>query len=147
MDNSVIEKKFKKIGTKELKAKLERKTLSVLETGIVEAIIKSRESGESYISPTFKEESKQTMKEIAEKQTEAEEKVSPKTEKKTTSRSVLSEEDFQRIKTIVDKFEGSKKELVFHLFDQGFTKQQLDKYRPEIAHWSYIYSMAKELGK
>lgn len=147
MEKSVIEKKFKKLGTKELEAKLKRNTLSLPEVEVVKSILEKRKGGETYVSPTFAEESKEVVKKITEQQEkEPIKEVKSKTEKKTvTSRSKLSSEDSEAIKKIVDKFEGSKKELIFHLFEKGFTKQQLDKYQPQIAHWSYIYSLSDSL--
>lgn len=81
----------------------------------------------------------------------------PKTKKTTKQEStktagaktILSLKDSEKIKEIVAAFkkEEEKKTIIVSLLKSGFTKQQLDKYRPEIAHWSYIYQIAKQLGK
>lgn len=150
MDNSIIEKKFKKIGSKELRVKLSRGLLSVTEVEIVKGILIKRE-GESYKSPDFEKESQETVKKIAEKQKDEPDSTTtkeskPKAEKKTL-KVVLTPEVSAKIKKVVDEFKGSKKELVVYLLENGFTKQQLDKYRPEIAHWSYVYDVARSMGK
>jgi len=155
MDNSIIEKKFKKIGSKELRVKLSRGLLSATEIEIVKRILDKRETGESYKAPDFEKESQETVKKIAEKQevdgnnmplkTVKESK--PKVEKTKISKVGLPFEDSVKIKKVIDGFKGSKKELVVHLLESGFTKQQLDKYQPQIAHWSYIYDIARSMGK
>jgi len=152
MNDSVIEKKFKKIGSKELRVKLSRGLLSATEVEIVKGILNKRETGESYKSPDFEKESQETVKKIAEKQKNepssiSTKEVKPKVEEKKTLKIVLTSEDSVRVKKVIDGFKGSKKELVVHLLESGFTKQQLDKYQPQIAHWSYIYDIARSMGK
>jgi hypothetical protein len=154
MENSVIEKKFKKLGTKELRMKLLRGVLSSSETEIVKEILDKRENGGSYKAPDFEKESQETIKKIAEEQKGGSEASTedvnikpdkPKAEKKKrTARTILTEETSASIKKIVDDFKGGKKELIFHLFESGFTKQQLSLYRPQFAHHVYIYKLAQQ---
>jgi hypothetical protein len=165
MEKSVIEKKFKKLASKDLEKKSKDSTLSKEEREIAKAILKSRETGEKYVSPSFKDDAKEFMKRKAEEQAgekpEKSEKAvksektpvsKPKKDKEpvknnTKAEKTLTEEQKKKIQHIVLNFEGSKKELVVYLLEHGFTKQQLDKYTPQIAHWSYIYDIAKGMGK
>lgn len=157
METTIFEKKMKKLATKDLRAKLESGKLSASESEVVTSILKKRETPSSYKDSSFEKESQDTVKKIAQEQSRTIDsqttsipivKKSDKKSPKTISlRNPLSQEESDRITKIISEFSGSKKELIVSLHDQGFTKQQLDKYRPEIAHWSYIYSLYNELDK
>ena len=200
MDSELVEKKLKKLGTKDLESKsIKESSIDTLK--IIQKILQNRESKLDVELLILRREADQHLdlivenncvagfeqvetilgetdssaildliqeckdKEILRKILSAPvkdgatsvstKKTDTSTSKKTTSpkpsskkAKSLSDEDTEKIKSILDSLaDANKKEIVITLLNAGFTKQQLDKYRPEIAHWSYIYELSNQLEK
>ena len=145
MKNPVLEKKIRRMSSKELIQRLD-KPITIEEKEIIEETLKKRDAP-GYRDPSFEEESRQIVKEIAIEQTKKEALEKPV--KKQSPRVILSEEDSKKISQILETFPrgSTKKEIIITLLGFGFTKQQLGKYRPPIAHWEYIYELANQLEK
>lgn len=139
---SVLEKKFKRMSSKELTQKLSKVT-SLQEKEVIESILKNRDVPGTYRDPKFEEESKEIVKKIAEQQSKQ------STTSSVTVNKGLTDEDSKKITQILESLPTgvSKKETIIALFDVGFTKQQLSKYRPSLASPEYIYELANQLKK
>ena len=71
----------------------------------------------------------------------------PKENKKVLT-SQLSTKDSEEITKALEPLvleRANKKTIITTLLKAGFTKQQLDKYTPAIAHWTYIYDISDKL--
>lgn len=71
----------------------------------------------------------------------------PKENKKVLT-SQLSTKDSEEITKALEPLvleRANKKTIITTLLKAGFTKQQLDKYIPAIAHWTYIYDISDKL--